>query len=40
MHLSPYELAFSVMMRSGRVSFEDLKKRDPEFVEKYRETSS
>jgi len=35
MNLSPYELAFSAMMRSGRVSFEDLKKRDPEFVERY-----
>jgi anthraniloyl-CoA monooxygenase len=39
MHLSPYELAFSVMMRSGRVGFEDLKKRDPVFVEKYLEAS-
>jgi anthraniloyl-CoA monooxygenase len=38
-HLSPYELAFSVMMRSGRVGFEDLKKRDPEFVEGYLESS-
>jgi len=35
MHLSPYELALSVMMRSGRVSFEELKKRDPEFVAAY-----
>jgi anthraniloyl-CoA monooxygenase len=34
-NLSPYELALSVMMRSGRVTFEDLKKRDPEFVERY-----
>lgn len=32
MHLTPLELAFSVMMRSGRVSYEDLKKRDPEFI--------
>jgi len=35
MHLTPYELALSVMMRSGRVSFEDLKSRDPEFVAAY-----
>jgi anthraniloyl-CoA monooxygenase len=34
MHLSPMELALSVMMRSGRVSYEDLKKRDPEFIRK------
>src|SRR5688572_3811293 len=34
MHLTPIELAFSVMMRSGRVSYEDLKKRDPEFINK------
>ena len=32
MHLSPLELAFSAMMRSGRVSNEDLKKRDPNFI--------
>lgn len=35
MHLSPLELAFSVMTRSGRVTYEDLKKRDPEFIEQY-----
>ena len=38
MHLSPMELAFSVMMRSGRVSYEDLKKRDPEFIQRYEQT--
>jgi anthraniloyl-CoA monooxygenase len=32
MHLSPMDLAFSVMMRSGRVSYEDLKRRDPNFI--------
>jgi len=37
-NLSPYELALSVMMRSGRVSFEDLEQRDPEFVERYLES--
>jgi len=35
MHLTPMELAMSVMMRSGRVSYEDLKKRDPEFIRDY-----
>ena len=33
--LTPIELAFSAMMRSGRVSYEDLKMRAPEFVERY-----
>jgi anthraniloyl-CoA monooxygenase len=33
--LSPLELAFSAMMRSGRVSYEDLKTRAPEFIERY-----
>ena len=33
--LAPTELAFSAMMRSGRVSYEDLKKRAPEFIERY-----
>jgi len=28
-------LAFSVMTRSGRVGYEDLKKRDPVFIAKY-----
>jgi len=32
MDLSPIELAFSLMTRSGRVNYEDLKKRDPEFI--------
>ena len=32
MHLSPIELAYALMTRSGRVSYEDLKKRDPEFI--------
>jgi anthraniloyl-CoA monooxygenase len=30
--LSPEELAFSLMTRSGRVSDDDLKRRDPEFM--------
>jgi anthraniloyl-CoA monooxygenase len=33
--LNPIELAFSAMMRSGRVSYEDPKKRAPEFIERY-----
>ena len=32
MHLTPLELAYSVMTRSGRVSYEDLARRDPEFI--------
>lgn len=35
MHLSPVELAFSLMTRSGRVSYEDLKRRDPAFIRAY-----
>ena len=35
MHLHPTELAYSLMTRSGRVSYDDLKRRDPEFIEKY-----
>jgi anthraniloyl-CoA monooxygenase len=35
--LSPIELAYALMMRSGRVSYEDLKKRDPSFIAAYEE---
>lgn len=35
MHLSPPELALSLMTRSGRVSYEDLKRRDPAFITHY-----
>jgi anthraniloyl-CoA monooxygenase len=35
MHLSPLELAFSLMTRSGRVSYEDIKRRDPAFIRAY-----
>jgi anthraniloyl-CoA monooxygenase len=35
MHLSPLELALKLMMRSGRVSYEDLKTRDPQFIKQY-----
>jgi len=37
--LAPIELAFSAMMRSGRVSYEDLQKRAPEFIERYEATT-
>lgn len=35
MHLSPIELAFVLMTRSGRVTYEDLKRRAPEFIKQY-----
>jgi anthraniloyl-CoA monooxygenase len=35
LHLSPVQLAFSLMMRSGRVSYEELARRDPAFVARY-----
>jgi anthraniloyl-CoA monooxygenase len=35
MHLSPTELAYSLMKRSGRVDDEALRKRDPKFVREY-----
>jgi len=35
MHLSPVELAYSLMKRSGRVDDDELRKRDPEFVREY-----
>jgi len=35
MHLSPVELAYSLMKRSGRVDDDELRKRDPKFVRQY-----
>jgi len=35
MHLSPIELAYVLMTRSGRVTYDDLKRRAPEFIEQY-----
>ena len=35
MHLSPIELAYALMTRSGRVDYEDLKRRDPQFISDY-----
>ncbi len=40
MHLSPMELALSAMMRSGRVSYEDLKRRSREFIDAYEDSVS
>jgi len=38
MPLSPPQLALSLMTRSGRVTYEDLKKRDPIFIAQYETT--
>jgi len=35
MHLSALKLAYVLMTRSGKVDYEDLKQRDPEFIAKY-----
>lgn len=35
MHLAPMELAYTLMTRSGRVTYEDLKRRDPKFAADY-----
>lgn len=35
MNLGPLELAFALMTRSGRVDYEDLKRRDPVFIARY-----
>jgi len=35
MHLTPIELAYSLMTRSGRVDDESLRRRDPLFMERY-----
>jgi len=37
--LSPMELAFSLMTRSGRVDYEELRKRDPAFIKAYESRS-
>jgi anthraniloyl-CoA monooxygenase len=34
-NLSPLELAYTLMTRSGRVTYDDLKRRDPEFIRQY-----
>ncbi|HKO46046.1 MAG TPA: FAD-dependent monooxygenase [Pyrinomonadaceae bacterium] len=40
MHLSPVELAYALMTRSGRVDYDDLRKRDPKFIESYEAASA
>lgn len=40
MHLSPTELAYSLMKRSGRVDDEELRKRDPEFIRLFESAKS
>src|ERR1051325_6723956 len=40
MQLGPMELAFSLMTRSGRVSFEDIRKRDPAFIAAFEKAKS
>lgn len=39
MHLNPIELAYVLMTRSGRVSYDDLKRRDPAFIREYQLTT-
>jgi len=34
-NLSPIELAYALMTRSGRVDYEDMKLRDPDFIARY-----
>ena len=38
MHLTPIELAYSLMTRSGRVNDEELRKRDPNFMAEYQKS--
>ena len=40
MHLSPLELAYAIMTRSGRVHEESLRRRDPSFIAAYEEEVS
>ena len=39
-HLAPIELAYVLMTRSGKVDRESLRRRDPEFVASYEESSN
>ena len=38
MHLTPIELAYILMTRSGRVSYDDLKRRSPDFIAQYEQS--
>ena len=40
MQLTPIELAFSLMTRSGRVTHQDLRRRDPQFIDRYEKRTS
>ena len=40
LNLSPFELAYALMMRSGRVSYDDLEKRDPGFIAAYKKQTA
>lgn len=39
-HLSPLEFAYKLMTRSGRITYEKLKRRDPEFIAAYEKVLS
>jgi anthraniloyl-CoA monooxygenase len=38
MHLTPIELAYILMTRSGRVTYDDLKRRSPDFIAQYEQS--
>jgi len=38
MHLSPIKLAYVLMTRSGRVTYDDLKRRAPDFISQYEQS--
>ncbi|MGH9883593.1 MAG: FAD-dependent monooxygenase, partial [Pyrinomonadaceae bacterium] len=40
MHLTPIQLAYSLMTRSGKVDQDELRKRDPEFIAAYEESGA
>jgi anthraniloyl-CoA monooxygenase len=40
MHLTPVELAYVLMTRSGKVNLESLRRRDPECVAEYEKRSA
>jgi anthraniloyl-CoA monooxygenase len=40
MDLSPIELAYTLMTRSGRVNSEDIRRRDPRFMDRYEKRNS
>ena len=35
MHLAPYDFAYKLMTRSKKIDYENLKRRDPTFIEAY-----